>query len=207
MQIGDREGRPGRRSRRAAARLQARKAGADAGGPRLGRGQERLPGRRAQAAEEARRRRTPRRATPRTTRRQPTSRRRRPAEKARAGRAGQAACRIRPDQRHRHRRHRHADRPVLGRRARVPRPAGGDAQRAERRLRAGRAREPVGLRRADRAARPRRRRPAVQARQQAAPRRRAPLPREGAGADRQAQGGEGPARPSSRRPATAPTSS
>ncbi len=101
-------------------------------------------------------------------------------EKAAEPAAGQAAssrpATINVD---RHRRHRSAQRPVLGRGARLPRPAGGDPQRPQLGLRAGGAGEPVRLRRADLAAGPRHHRPALRAGRAPAPRLRAALPRQG----------------------------
>ena len=120
-----------------------------------------------------------------------------------AAEPGQAACRVRQPQRHRHRRHRSAQRPVLGRGARLPRPAGGDPQRPQLGLRAGGAGEPVRLRRADLAAGPRHHRPALRAGRAPAPRLRAALPRQGGGPHRQAEGGDRSSSASSRRPARA----
>ena len=97
--------------------------------------------------------------------------------------SGQAGC-SRQGQRRRRRRHRLPERPVLGRGARVPGPAGGDPERPQRRVRAGRAGEPLRVRRADLAARPRHQRPAVRAGRRAAARCRGALPQQGAGADR-----------------------
>ena len=204
---------------RPAAQLQARRQGARAGGARISGDAKSafpdgLPARRrpSQTPDAARTRRLPTSAAPRARRqgapRPPPRRRLLPRRKPRRRQPRLAqARRIRKDQRRRGRRHRLPQRPVLGRGAGVPGPAGGDPQLPQRRFRARRAGEPLRLGRADLAARPRHQRPALRAGRRPAARRRGALPQQGAGADRAGCGRCRPSSPASRSRATARISS